>query len=412
MTGRPHALTCASSVRAGTARVRKLRQKSPGDNSTRILTSLCTAPKARSGSTSRAIVDWLHLRAKSRPDSRRFPISARFDTTDTQQVAADTLDKHACAHGIANADFIKVDTQGSQLFVLSGGCRDTGLDAGWGRSGGRVHADLHRPPSLPMSDSFMRGSATCSIFALLWKRRGGPRNRRSAWPDHLGGRALPEEHRCPSNRSDGAGSHLRRGKILKAISVALLYGDRHYALDIAHNAGDMLSDGDKAAIEASLKQGERRRHASRQFRDDATLRPGCTACGKHSGSGTTHGRSVVPGREPGRSAFRHGSIFRSYFAQSPAPPTISPAISTSAFCRATGRAVFPLSARVRISRSPWSIVGVEESGKPQQRGVSGHRDRAAQQQTDERTNRRRNERRRDQKGDRPAGEDDPEPRHS
>ena len=46
----------------------------------------------------------------------------------------------------------------------------------------------------------------------------------------------------------------RRSKVLKAISVALLYGYCDYALDIAQNAGDALSADDKSAIEASLKQ--------------------------------------------------------------------------------------------------------------------------------------------------------------
>ena len=47
---------------------------------------------------------------------------------------------------------------------------------------------------------------------------------------------------------------LRRSKVLKAISVALLYGYCDYALDIAQNAGDALSADDKSAIEGSLKQ--------------------------------------------------------------------------------------------------------------------------------------------------------------
>src|SRR5687768_11759141 len=50
-----------------------------------------------------------------------FPEAARFDREDVQQVAVDTLDNQLRERRIDDIDFIKADTQGSELFVLQGG---------------------------------------------------------------------------------------------------------------------------------------------------------------------------------------------------------------------------------------------------------------------------------------------------
>src|SRR3989338_5315413 len=49
-----------------------------------------------------------------------FPEANRFDITRDVTIQADTLDNQFRIHNIADTDFIKVDTQGSELFVLEG----------------------------------------------------------------------------------------------------------------------------------------------------------------------------------------------------------------------------------------------------------------------------------------------------
>jgi FkbM family methyltransferase len=49
-----------------------------------------------------------------------FPEAERFNTTDVQEVQADTLYNLLASRGLTNLDFIKADTQGSELFVLDG----------------------------------------------------------------------------------------------------------------------------------------------------------------------------------------------------------------------------------------------------------------------------------------------------
>ena len=236
----------------------KLAQKSPGDNSTRILN---VALHSAEGPLRFHVARDRGLSSIFEPNRRfldAFPDSARFDTTDTQQVAADTLDNVLRAHGIADADFIKVDTQGSELFVLRGAAATLASSM----VGVEVEVEFTPiytgQPLFADVDSFMRGLGYM-LFDLrpcYWKREagraiGGPRGQ-IIWADALYLKSI-DALRTAVTALDPS---LRRGKILKAISVALLYGYCDYALDIAHNAGDMLSDGDKAAIEASLKQAK------------------------------------------------------------------------------------------------------------------------------------------------------------
>ena len=192
----------------------------------------------------------------NRPFLDAFPDAARFDTTDTQQVAADTLDNVLRVHGIADADFIKVDTQGSELFVLRGAAGTLASSM----VGVEVEVEFtpiyNGQPLFADVDSFMRGLGYM-LFDLrpcYWKRAagraiGGPRGQ-IIWADALYLKSVDALRSAVM----ALPPQLRRSKVLKAISVALLYGYCDYALDIAQNAGDALSADDKSAIEGSLKQ--------------------------------------------------------------------------------------------------------------------------------------------------------------
>jgi FkbM family methyltransferase len=184
-----------------------------------------------------------------------FPDAARFDTTDTLQVPADTLDNILRLHGIADPDFIKVDTQGSELFVLRGASDALASSM----VGVEVEVEFtpiySGQPLFADVDSFMRGLGYL-LFDLrpcYWKRAagraiGGPRGQ-IIWADALYLKSVGALRDAVMALPPA----LRRAKILKAISVALLYGYCDYALDIAQNSGDVLSADDRTAIEGSLK---------------------------------------------------------------------------------------------------------------------------------------------------------------
>ena len=57
----------------------------------------------------------------NRPFLDTFPEADRFDTLDVQEIEADTMDNVLQAHSVRDVDFIKADTQGSELHVLEGG---------------------------------------------------------------------------------------------------------------------------------------------------------------------------------------------------------------------------------------------------------------------------------------------------
>src|SRR6185436_19222556 len=52
---------------------------------------------------------------------QQFSRSERFDVVSVADVEADTLDGQLAQHAIRGVDFIKADTQGSELFVFRGG---------------------------------------------------------------------------------------------------------------------------------------------------------------------------------------------------------------------------------------------------------------------------------------------------
>jgi len=55
---------------------------------------------------------------------------------------------------------------------------------------------------------------------------------------------------------------LKKGKLLKALSVCLLYGYYDYALELTRAAGDVLGADDQATVERRLRESGHHRRAS------------------------------------------------------------------------------------------------------------------------------------------------------
>jgi FkbM family methyltransferase len=185
-----------------------------------------------------------------------FPEAARFDVVDTQQVDADTLDNQLQSHNVSDVDFVKVDTQGSELFVLEG-ARHT-LDSTV--LGVEVEAEftpIYRgQPLFADVDKYLRerGFLLFSLRPCYWKRAagrslGGPRGQ-VIWADAL------YLKRPDGFRQIVAGlePERRRSKILRAISICLLYGYCDYALEISRCVGEAISPEDRDVIEQQLRK--------------------------------------------------------------------------------------------------------------------------------------------------------------
>jgi FkbM family methyltransferase len=186
-----------------------------------------------------------------------FPDSARFDTIDVQQVDADRLDNLLQAGAVDDIDFVKADTQGSELFVLQGASRAL-TDSAVGVEVEVEFAPIYKgQPVFADVDAFMRGLGyqLFDLRPVYWKRAagrdlGGPRGQ-IIWGDALYLKGLPALLAMVGGL-DAAG---RKSKLLKAISVALLYGYHDYALEIAGSAGYLFSADDLKVVRARLREG-------------------------------------------------------------------------------------------------------------------------------------------------------------
>ncbi|HEY3886473.1 MAG TPA: FkbM family methyltransferase [Vicinamibacterales bacterium] len=190
----------------------------------------------------------------NRPFVDAFPDADRFDTTEVVEIQADTLDNLLGARDITDLDFIKADTQGSELFVLRGAERTLTTTA----VGVEVEVEFAPvyvgQPLFADVDGFLRdlGYHLFDLRPCRWKRAvgrdaGGPYGQ-VIWADALYLKSTATlEMMAGSLPAD-----LSRSKILRAISVALLYGYADYALAIASGT-TALQTNERDLVVAALR---------------------------------------------------------------------------------------------------------------------------------------------------------------
>ena len=195
----------------------------------------------------------------NRPFLDSFPEADRFDTVATTTMDVDTMDTVLARAQVHDADFIKVDTQGSELFILRG-ARQLLQSAIVGVEVEVEFSPIYRDqPLFADVDAFLRplGFALFDLRPVFWKRQdgrglGGPQGQ-MVWADAL-------YLRTPDSLAailEGYAPDRRAAKLLKAIAASLLYGYVDYALELLSAGADALGADDRqAAREALIALGQ------------------------------------------------------------------------------------------------------------------------------------------------------------
>lgn len=189
-----------------------------------------------------------------RPFVDRFPHLPidRWDVMKTVELSSDTLDNVLTAHGMTDVDFIKLDTQGSEKFILEGGERALASSV----LGVEVEVEFAPmyvgQPLFADVDPILRRSGfhLFDIRRFYWPRRFSPDTRglkgQLVWGEAL---YLKQSELIPP----------RIEKYLKAVSICIRYGYFDYALEIAEAgaAAGALSREQMSLVRDSLSRAAR-----------------------------------------------------------------------------------------------------------------------------------------------------------
>ena len=185
----------------------------------------------------------------------QFPESDRYDVVDTVQMEADALDAQLSLHGIPSADFMKVDTQGSELSILEG-AEHTLRSSVIGLEVEVEFAPLYQGQPLFVDvERFLTASGFCllDLRPYYWKRKsgqhiGGPKGQ-LVFADALYVRDLPSLAALLTGLANDAD---RRAKVLHLMSVCVIYGYLDYALTAFRQHQVLFSSREVQAVEAVI----------------------------------------------------------------------------------------------------------------------------------------------------------------
>jgi len=174
-----------------------------------------------------------------------FPDSGRYDIVKKVRLEADTLDNQLKLNNIEDVDFIKIDTQGSELYIMEGARRTIensvfGLEVEAGFVG-----TYEKQPLFSDVDNYIRKSGFY-LFDLqhnYWKRKSG-----TSYGGSKGQIIFADAVylRTPESFGDMLDKSYkeeiaRKAKILKAISTCIIYGYLDYAVEIFERSKTLFS---------------------------------------------------------------------------------------------------------------------------------------------------------------------------
>lgn len=181
----------------------------------------------------------------------KFPAAERFDIVKTDTIKTDTLDNQLQENGIENVDFIKVDTQGSELFILQGATRIL-KNSVFGLEIEVEFTQMYEDQPLFCDvDALVRsfGFQLFDLRPVYWKREVGKDYGKSKGQ-------LIFADALYFKRSEDLGAVLnliadeaeRRSKVLRAVSCCLLYGYADYAMEVFNSARELFSESERQSF--------------------------------------------------------------------------------------------------------------------------------------------------------------------
>lgn len=181
----------------------------------------------------------------------QFPESERFDIVGSVSIKTDSLDGQLREAGISEGDFIKVDTEGSELFILQG-AYETIKNNIFGMEVEVEFAPMHEgQPQFSDVDSFIRGQGFY-LFDLkdyYWKRSKGKNLGKTRgqiiFADALYLRTPAAAMSLLESIKD---LEKRKAKILKMFCICALYGYFDYANELFECVKDQFSVSEQAAF--------------------------------------------------------------------------------------------------------------------------------------------------------------------
>lgn len=187
----------------------------------------------------------------------QFPESERFDILKTIRLEAETLDLELQKHQIKDLDFVKVDTQGSELFVLKGATKNLansvfGMEIEVGFS--RVYVDQ---PLFSDVDCFVRklGFQLFDLKPIYWKRKVGKSFGKAKGQiicaDCLYLKDMDALKAIIDPMEDNV---LKKTKCLRAISICILYGYLDYAAEIFQEMKHLFNRDEASLFFGTIKE--------------------------------------------------------------------------------------------------------------------------------------------------------------
>jgi FkbM family methyltransferase len=184
----------------------------------------------------------------------RFPRPDRFDVVETRTVIGDTLDNQLAEGGIEHVDFIKLDTQGSELMILEG-ARETLRRGVFGiEVAGELNPIYEQQPLLSDVDRFLRpfGYELFDLELHRWKYRAGEdlalTRGQVVWADALF--LLDPAHAesiVPQDDDQCAQS------LARILATCLLYNLGDYALALLDSLGEAIGELLQAELTRSVR---------------------------------------------------------------------------------------------------------------------------------------------------------------